>query len=443
MSRSAYLLQIDAVQPARRVGHVRRILQGHVEATGPLATIGEICEIACRPVRADDPPSVLAEVVAVEESHIVLMPLEASAAIAPDARVRALPARNRAPVGDAFAGRIVGAFGDPIDGGPALLAEASLPLDGHVMQPLDRLEPEAILETGIKALDGALPIGRGQRIGIFAASGVGKTTLMRQLAAQVACDHCILCLVGERGREVEAIWAELAGQRERYTCVAATSDLSAALRVRAVNQALCLAEHWRSLGRHVLLIVDSVTRFAMALREIGLAAGAPPTLRAYTPNVFAALPRLVERCGASKAGGSVTAVITVLSETDDVDDPITEVMKSLLDGHIVLSRQLAEHGQFPAIDVIRSVSRQSERLMAPAHLSAARRATSLLSTYEESRMMIESGIYRIGASPRIDEAIRGREMLAGFLKQGAMERISLPDTVRGLQTAVGGSRVHA
>jgi flagellum-specific ATP synthase len=442
LRNAGYALRLESIEPARRVGHVRRIAQGHVEATGPLTTVGEMCEIACRP-GASGEAAVLAEVVAVEENHIVLIPLDPTASILPDAMVTAKPARSQAPVGNAFGGRAVDAFGDPIDGGPPILPDALRPIEGQVMAPMERLEPNSILETGIRALDGPLTIGRGQRIGIFAASGVGKTTLMRQLAAQVACDRCVLCLVGERGREVETTWSELSGGQSRYTCVAATSDLSAALRARAVRQALCLSEYWRSRGEHVLLIVDSVTRFAMALREIGLAAGAPPTLRAYTPNVFAALPRLVERCGAAKDGGSITAVITVLSETDDVDDPITEVMKSLLDGHIILSRQLAEQGHFPAIDLTRSVSRQSEKLMSANHAAAARRATSLLATYEESRLMIESGIYKSGTNPRIDEAIRGRDNLLNFLKQRSTERAAFADTLRGLQTSVAGGRAHA
>jgi flagellum-specific ATP synthase len=244
----------------------------------------------------------------------------------------------------------------------------------------------------------------------------------------------VLCLVGERGREVESIWRAVStmSRPERFTCVAATSDLSAPLRVRALHQALALSEAWRGEGKHVLLIVDSVTRFAMALREIGLAAGAPPTLRAYTPNVFAALPRVVERCGAAKAGGSITAVMSVLSETDDVDDPIVEVMKALLDGHIILSRQLAEQNHFPAIDVIRSVSRQSERLMKPAQAIAARRAIAVLSTYEDARVMIESGIYKPGANAKLDEATALREGLLEFMRQGGGERTSYSETVSWL-----------
>lgn len=440
MPHAELALKLAAIEPARRVGHVRKISQGRIEASGPLATVGEICEIICRPDGGFNQSTVLAEVVAVEDDGLVLMPLDSSASIAPDARVVAKPMHNLAPVGDNYAGRAVDALGNPIDGNSPVLPTDLLPLQGDVMAPMDRQEPNSILETGIRAIDGPLALGRGQRIGIFAASGVGKTTLMRQLAAQVKCDHCVLCLVGERGREVESIWSELQVNRDRYTCVAATSDRSAFLRVRAVNQALAISEYWRSRGQHVLLIIDSITRYAMALREIGLAAGAPPTVRAYTPNVFSALPRVVERCGASKSGGSITSIITVLSESDDVDDPIVEVMKSLLDGHIVLSRTLAEQGHFPAIDLLRSVSRQSERIMSPSHGAAARRATSLMATYDESRLMIESGLYKPGSNARLDEAIKGRDSLLTFLKQRSSEYVPLQDTVRLIQTAVAGGR---
>ncbi len=340
-------------------------------------------------------------------------------------------------------GRVIDGLGQAIDGHAPPVCDELLRLEGEVMSPLKRQEPNQILETGIRAMDGLLPIGEGQRIGVFAASGVGKTTFIRQLATQVVCDHCILCLVGERGREVEAVWRDVNRYPGQFTCVAATSDQSAAIRVRAVYQALALAEHWRARKRRVLLVIDSITRFAMALREIGLASGAPPTLRAYTPNVFSALPRVVERCGAQKGGGSITAVITVLSETDDVDDPITEVMKSLLDGHIVLSRQLAEKGHFPAVDILRSVSRLSERLMSPQHATAAQAAIALLSLYEESRLMVETGLYRQGTNARLDEAIRDRERLHGFLRQHNNERARISETIASLRSLLSKGGAYA
>jgi FliI/YscN family ATPase len=298
-----------------------------------------------------------------------------------------------------------------------------------------------VLPTGIRAIDGILSLGRGQRVGIFAASGVGKTSLMEQLATQVECDRVVICLVGERGREVEAIWRLLSAREdcERYTLVAATSDESAALRARSVSHALALAEHWRSAGEHVLLVVDSVTRLAMALREIGLAAGAPPTVRAYTPNVFGALPRIVERCGAIASGGAITAIMTVLSETDDVDDPIVELMKSLLDGHIVLSRSLAEQGHFPAIDVPRSVSRGAQQLVAADQAKAMRQAVAQLAAYEDARVMIESGVYKSGTNAAVDRAIAKRGEMNAFLQQPRNESIPLAETIRRLRAVTDGA----
>lgn len=428
MSPHRFVTALKRLSPAQRVGLVRRIAPGHVEASGPLTAIGDLCHIE------NAGATVLAEVAAVEVDHIVLVPLEQQVSIQPDARVLALDERAEVPVGDGFAGRLVGAMGAPLDEGPAITADAMASPHGQVMAPMQRKQPDTSIETGVRAIDGLLTIGLGQRVGLFSASGVGKTTLMTQLALGVAADRCVLCLVGERGREVENLWRTILARHDsrRFSCVAATSDLSAPLRARAAHQALAMAEFWRERGEHVLLIVDSITRFAMALREIGLAAGAPPTLRAYTPNVFAALPRLVERCGASRSGGAITAVMTVLSETDDVDDPIVEIMKSLLDGHIVLSRQLAEQGHFPPIDVLRSVSRQAPMLMKPEHAAAARRAVSLIAIYEEARMLVETGMHKPGASPRIDEAVRAREALMSFLRQRTDERTPLTDTVQRL-----------
>jgi flagellum-specific ATP synthase len=262
---------------------------------------------------------------------------------------------------------------------------------------------------------------------------------MEQLATQTEADHVILCLVGERGREVQSLWRMVEGRkdRKRFTIVAATSDESAAHRARAASFALALAEHWRAAGRHVLLLVDSVTRLAMALREIGLAAGSPPTVRAYTPNVFSALPRLVERCGALSSGGAITAVMTVLSETDDVDDPIVELMKSLLDGHIVLSRAIAEQGQFPAIDVIRSVSRGIEKRLKSSHRHAHRDLVAMLATYEESRVMVETGAYRSGTNPTLDRAIQKHEPIQRFLSQAMEQAVPFEQSVSELCALAG------
>ncbi|MDB5440005.1 MAG: Flagellar protein FliI, partial [Caulobacteraceae bacterium] len=283
-----------------------------------------------------------------------------------------------------------------------------------------------------------LTLGLGQRVGVFAPSGVGKTSLVTQLANQTACDRLVLCLVGERGREVEALWSGglTAATKQRATVVAATSDQTAMMRVRAVDYALALCDHWRQQGLHVLLLLDSVTRYAMALREIGLAAGEPPTVRAYTPSVFAAIPKVVERCGALKAGGSISAVMTVLSETEDNDDPICELMKSLLDGHIVLSRRLADQGHFPAIDVSRSLSRLADSLVDEDHRRDARRAVEMLSTYDASKMLIETGVYATGSIEAIDRAVALRPGLLGVLRQARTERVDFSTGKAALAQAV-------
>jgi flagellum-specific ATP synthase len=438
MSHAALLHRLAVHELTERAGYVRRVTASHIEATGPLCTVGDICEVATgRPGDGSTVRTLLAEVAAVETDRVILVPLDTVEGIHPDARVTARPEGAFAQAGDAFAGRAVDALSRPIDGGSALAGVSPAALAGAVLAPMDRSEPVSILATGIRVIDGLMPIGEGQRIGVFAAAGVGKTSFIRQIAAQSACDRVIFCLVGERGLEVESLWREVSVRpdRERFTCVAATSDVSAALRARAVYQALCLAEYWREAGDQVLLIIDSVTRFPMALREIGLAAGAPPTLRAYTPNVFAALPRIVERCGGRKSGGSVTAVMTILAETDEVEDPIVEVMKSLLDGHIVLSRTLAEQGHFPAVDAVRSISRQAEQLMRPAHANDARRVLTSLAVFEESRVMIESGVYRAGSKPALDEAIAARPAILSFLKQPRSEPVSLDACLAQLSAA--------
>ncbi|HEX4695796.1 FliI/YscN family ATPase [Sphingomonas sp.] len=429
MKPHRFLDQLRDVETAPLYGHVEELAAGLVRASGPAARLGQLCEIGL-----SDGRTTPAEVVAVSERGITLIPLELDVSLALGARVTATPHDRRMLAGDGFAGRAVDALGRPIDGaGPVAGGVSHISAE---VSALDRVNPATVMATGVRAIDGLLTLGVGQRIGIFAASGVGKTSLIEQLAAQIDCDRCILCLVGERGREVSGLWdmAQATAAPERFTLVAATSDESPVMRARAVDQALALADHWRARGEHVVLMLDSITRLAMALREIGLAAGAPPTVRAYTPNVFAALPRIVERCGAVRGGGAITAIMTVLSETDDVDDPIVEVMKSLLDGHIVLSRLLADQGHFPAIDIVRSVSRQAARLVEPDHLALMRNAVGLLAAYDENRVMIESGVYRARSNERIDAAIAARAALAGFLRQPNDEAVAPAATLASLRT---------
>ena len=436
LSADVILARVDGAEFAPAIGRVVRVASHLVEADGPPARLGQIARIEGKQ------GPVLAEVVSVEPGRLRLSPFESVEGISLGARLCLASEGATAPVGDSFGGRGVDGLGRPIDDGGELIDTASWPVQGELPPPLDREEPVTALQTGIRAIDGLLTLGRGQRAGIFAASGVGKTSLIEQLAFQSEVDRVILCLVGERGREVESLWRAVSGRedKQRFTIIAATSDESAPCRARAPLQALALAEYWRSRGDHVLLVIDSVTRLAMALREMGLAAGAPPTVRAYTPNVFSALPRLVERCGAVRGGGAITAVMTVLSETDEVDDPIVEVMKSLLDGHIILSRVVAEQGRFPAIDVTKSVSRGLENRIGKGHRRLAAEAGRLLSVWAESRILIETGAYRAGSNPMLDRAIERRDALLQFLAQSRDEAVALDAAVAALASAVGEAR---
>ena len=429
----AFAQALRLIDPVARTGRVTRIMPTYIEADGPNLPLGALCTI-----ESGDAP-VIAAVARVDRASISLVPFEDMPRTFSGARVVARSDDDCVPVGDAFQGRAVDALGRPIDGKPPIVTIERGRLRGSETPALERLSPRERLETGIRAIDALLTVGRGQRIGLFAASGVGKTVLMAQLASQVEADRCVICLVGERGREVESLWYEglTDDARAKTAMVAATSDQSAAMRARACDLALALADHWRAQGHHVVLLLDSVTRLAMAMREIGLAAGEPPTVRAYTPSVFAAIPKLVERCGALRSGGAITAVMTVLCETDDVDDPVSEMMKSLLDGHIILSRTLAEQGHYPAIDVPRSVSRLARMLASGAERDASQAAVALLSTYEQSRILIESGVYVAGANPEIDNAIAKRPALLAFLRQKQDERSTHEESAAALARLLG------
>lgn len=437
MSASPWLQRLNATDPVLRTGRVQKILPSYIEADGPNVSIGALCLVEARSLVG--PCSFHAEVVRVNADSVILSPFEDRARTFSGAEVKACAEANIVPVGKAFLGRGIDALGSPIDGKGPIIPDEFHPLHGVALSPLERVSPSEVLETGVRAIDGLLTLGKGQRIGVFAASGVGKTSLLTQLAQQVRSDICILCLVGERGREVESIWNQGLDDaaRARATLVAATSDQSAAMRVRAAHLALALAEYWRAAGKQVLLVLDSTTRLAMAMREIGLAAGEPPTMRAYTPNVFSAIPKMVERCGALKSGGAITAVMTVLSETDDVDDPVCELMKSILDGHIILSRSLAEQAHFPAIDVSRSVSRQAEGLVKSVHRRDALQVLEWLSVYESSSTLIDTGLYVKGSNERIDKAIERRPEIIRFLKQERTERTSVSVTLASLSRLCG------
>jgi len=426
-----YLDAIRGTDTVARFGHVTRITSTYLEADGPGVPLGSLCMVGGQ---------VIAEVVRSEVGRVTLVPYAAGTLCVGD-RVELHSAGASVMTGQDLLGRVVDPLGQALDGLPAAHLPTPWPLAGRMAAPLDRITPTVALPTGYRAIDALLTLGVGQRVGVFAGSGVGKTTLLAGLVRQVEADVCVLCMVGERGREAQDFWHEVLDEpaRQRSAMIVASSDQPAVLRARSVLAALAHAEFFRAQGRHVLLVIDSITRYAMALREIGLAAGEPPTVRAYTPNVFAALPKVVERCGALRGGGAITAVLSVLAESDDIDDPMAETLRALLDGHLVLSRSLAERGHFPALDVSRSVSRVAHLVADPEHRRRAMDAASLLSTYEASRALIESGFHVEGADPALDRARRLRPRLLDFLRQPADAPSSMATTLAALADVLGGA----
>jgi flagellum-specific ATP synthase len=421
MSRVAALAeQIRGGDWVRRIGRIVRFVGLTVESTGPDARVGEICEIHARGRRG----TTLAEVVGFSEQRVLLMPYGDLQGIEIGSEVIATGRTADVAVGPDLLGRVIDGFGLPLDDIP--LAEPTLrhPLYPDPINPLQRGMVRDVLETGIRAIDTLLTLGRGQRVGIFAGSGVGKSTVLGMLAREAHTDISVIALIGERGREVRAFIEEgLSDEaRRRSVVVAATSDQPPLVRRRAAFLATAIAEHFRDSGHNVCLTMDSITRVAMAQREIGLAAGELPTARGYTPSVFTLLPRLLERGGVNTAGGSLTALYTVLVEGDDVNEPISDSVRSILDGHIVLSRDIAHRGRYPAIDIPRSISRLASTLVTASERAVIADAVKLLATYETSRDLIEVGAYRAGTTPAVDRAIELVPALEQFLAQQPDER---------------------
>ena len=405
---------VRAANWVRRMGRITQCAGVAVESLGPDVELGEICEVHARSGR-----SLLAEVVGFSNGRVLLMPHEDPVGIAIGSEVVATGHTAQIRAGDHLLGRVIDGFGKPLDG-EALHGGGELcALYPQAINPLHRGLVREVLETGIRAVDSLLTIARGQRVGIFAGSGVGKSTVLGMIARKIEADVSVIALVGERGREVRAFVEDglSPAARARSVVVAATSDQPALVRRRAAFLATALAEYFRNQGLHVCLMMDSITRVAMAQREIGLAGGELPTARGYTPSVFALLPRLLERGGARAQGGSLTALYTVLVEGDDLADPISDSVRSILDGHIVLSRSIAQRGRYPAIDITQSVSRLTASLVSEADGTVIADVIKLLATYEASRDLIEVGAYRAGVNAAVDKAIRLMPQLEAFLAQ--------------------------
>ncbi|MEW9124917.1 MAG: flagellar protein export ATPase FliI [Thermotaleaceae bacterium] len=413
-----YHLALESINLIKYSGKVSQVIGLTIESIGPAVKVGELCHIY--PLKGKKP--IKAEVVGFKDKKVLLMPLGEMEGIGPGSKVVATDETLTVKVGDELLGRILDGLGTPIDGKGSLLLNKSYPVNNMPPDPLTRKKIEEILSLGIKAIDGLLTCGKGQRIGIFAGSGVGKSTLLGMIARSTKADVNVIALIGERGREVrEFIENDLQEEGlKRSIVVVATSDQPALVRMKGALLATSIAEFFRDRGKNVMLMMDSLTRFSMAQREVGLAVGEPPVTKGYTPSVFAALPRLLERAGNSQSG-SITGLYTVLVDGDDLNEPITDTVRGILDGHIVLSRGLANKNHYPAIDVLGSVSRLMPNLADDEHKAMANQFRNLLAVYREAEDLISIGAYVKGSNKEVDQAISMIDHLNNYLKQGVSE----------------------
>jgi flagellum-specific ATP synthase len=424
-----YHKAVERADLVKIIGKVVQVVGLIIEAQVGGVSVGDLCTIRIEKENRD----AYAEVVGFREKRVLLMPLGSTAGIAPGSQVVAAGRPLMVRVGKDVLGRVLSGLGQPIDGKGPVMGEEDYPLDAEPPDPVKRPRVTEVLRVGIRAIDGMLTIGRGQRIGIFAGSGVGKSTLMGMIARNAEADVNVIALVGERGREVRDFIEESLGEEglKKSVVVVATSDQPPLIRLKAAFVATAIAEYFRNQGKMVILMMDSVTRFAMAQREIGLAAGEPPTTKGYTPSVFALMPRLMERSGTSVVG-TITAFYTILVEGDDFNEPIADHSRSILDGHIILSRALAARNHYPAIDVPHSVSRLMVNLVSDEHRDSAGKLREVLARYTEAEDLINIGAYVKGSNPKIDYALSKIEQVNSLLKQGTFDRVDFEETVNQL-----------
>lgn len=444
----AYREALRQAQLVRTVGSVSQVGGLSIQAQGLCVPVGELCEIIpARPTSAaaEHTTPVLAEVVGVHGDVSTLMPYGTIRGLGIGCEVLPLGVQVSCGVGNELLGRVVDAFGQAIDGKPTPQLREQRPLKSKPINPMGRPRISKVLETGVRSIDGLLTLGEGQRMGIFSGSGVGKSTLLGMIVRHARADINVIALIGERGREVREFIDKQLGSDGllRSVVVVATSDQPALTRLRAAYSALTIAEYFRDQGAQVLLTMDSVTRFAMARREVGLSAGEPPTARGYTPSVFAELPELCERCGTAPGAGSITALMTVLVDGDDLNEPISDSLRAILDGHIVLSRDLAHIGQYPAVDILRSTSRVMSDLVTAKERDLAAQVVRQLALLERNRQMVDIGAYEPGSNEQLDVALGIQPRLLDWLRQqeGGVSRdeatAALADIVNGQSAGAG------
>ena len=430
-SLDRYLERARGAEPLPALGRVVRTVGLLVESRGPHARVGELCEL----MSSHGEPPLPLEVVGFRDGLLQSVPLGSTSGIRPGDRIVARGGTASIRVGEGLLGRVIDGLGRPLDGGGPLVSSGTYPLQPPPLNPLARDPIVSPLGTGVRAIDAMLTCGRGQRIGVFGGSGVGKSTLLGMMARGTAADISVIALVGERGREVRGFLEHDLGEQglRRSVVVVSTSDNPALVRLRAAYAATSIAEYFRDQGRNVLLMMDSVTRFAMAQREVGLAAGEPPTAKGYPPSVFALLPGLLERAGNVRGRGSITGFYTVLVEGDDHSEPVADHVRAILDGHIVLSRGLAARNHYPAIDILHSVSRTMPDVTDVDHRMQASRVREWMATNHASEDLVAVGAYVPGSNPRIDEALARREPIAAFLRQDAHDLKPLGDAIAALK----------
>ena len=421
--------------PACHTGTLVRLVGMTLEARGIMAPLGALCEI-----EGNTGNKISAEVVGFNDQTLFLMPFTEPIGIGPGAAVRVIANSSEARLGDALLGRVIDAFGQPLDGGPVPDCPDKLALLGLPLNPMERGPINQILDVGVKAINGLLTMGRGQRIGLIAGSGVGKSSLLGMITRFTKADVVVIGLIGERGREVQAFINEVLGPegRAKSIVIAAPANVSPVMRLKATHLTHVIAEYFRDQGKNVLMLMDSLTRVAHAQREIGLAIGEPPTAKGYPPSVFALLPNLIERTGVGRHGyGAITAIYTVLAEGDDTQDPIVDIARASLDGQVMLSRKLADAAHYPAIDLNGSISRVMQNLLPADELKLANRVRRLWTLYQQNQDLISVGAYEMGSNPEIDQAIALRSQLEGFLVQDMHTEVDHATTRQNIRQLLG------
>ncbi len=429
ISLDKYKSMLKDLDTLKVYGRVKRLIGVTIESEGPAGSVGDLCYI-----RKKSGEFIPTEIVGFKEGFVILMPLGNMDGIASSAFVQTSSGPLKIRVGNELLGRVLDGLGNPIDGkGEIKKYHREVPIYNSPPNPMERDRIVHPIALGIKAIDSEITCGKGQRIGLFAGSGVGKSTLLGMIARNSEADVNVIALIGERGRELKEFIEKDLGEEgiKRSVVVVATSDQSPLVRMKGALVGTTIAEYFRDQGLNVMLLMDSVTRFAMSQREVGLAAGEPPTTRGYTPSVFALLPKLLERAGTSSTG-TITAIYTVLVDGDDMNEPIADAVRSILDGHIVLSRKMAHQNHYPAIDVLQSVSRVMPAVVSEKHLTCAGKLRNTISTYNEAKDLIEIGAYKAGSNPKIDYAIKMNDPIMNFLKQKVEEKPRYSDTISSL-----------